>query len=337
MFSYCENNPVMGVDPNGEFLDTIWDVISLGMSVAEVVANPTDPWAWASLAGDIFDVVVPGVSGVGEAVSAVSNLKKASKAAKRIASGADNIADGAKATKHAGGLCFVEGTLVHTETGNIPIEEIEIGNLVWAWDEETGQAELKPVVETYVNETTELTHVFVSGEEIISTPSHPFYSPVKGWTAACKLRAGDILQTVNGEYVVIEWVQHELLDSPIKVYNFEVYDLHTYFVGEYCLLVHNRCTNPYGKLGGNKHQTLIGEIGDDLSERGYKVTYEHRVTNIGGYKDTRYIDIYATKGYDRIAIQVGRQTKGGLPVARERRAISDLESAGYGVLFIPYR
>ena len=66
----------MGVDPNGEFLDTIWDVISLGMSVAEVVANPTDPWAWASLAGDIFDVVVPGVSGVGEAVSAVGKSGK---------------------------------------------------------------------------------------------------------------------------------------------------------------------------------------------------------------------------------------------------------------------
>lgn len=121
------------------------------------------------------------------------------------------------------------------------IEDIKAGDLVWAWNEETGQAELKPVVETYVNETTELTHVFVDGEEIISTPSHPFYSPVKGWTAACKLRAGDILQTVNGEYVVVEWVQHELLENPVKVYNFQVEDDHTYYVGDNRILVHNLC------------------------------------------------------------------------------------------------
>ena len=33
--------------------------------------------------------------------------------------------------------------------------------------------------ETYVNQTSELVHVFVGGEEIITTPTHPFYSPVK--------------------------------------------------------------------------------------------------------------------------------------------------------------
>ena len=45
MFAYCENNPVMGVDYTGEFLDTVFDVVSLCISVAEVVANPADPWA----------------------------------------------------------------------------------------------------------------------------------------------------------------------------------------------------------------------------------------------------------------------------------------------------
>ncbi|MFR5118577.1 MAG: polymorphic toxin-type HINT domain-containing protein [Ruminococcus sp.] len=41
-----------------------------------------------------------------------------------------------------------------------------------------------------------------------------------------------ILVLSNGELVTVEWVQHEILESPIKVYNFEVEDFHTYFVGE---------------------------------------------------------------------------------------------------------
>ena len=83
--------------------------------------------------------------------------------------------------------------------------------------------------------------MFVNGEEIITTPAHPFYSPVKGWTQAVHLRAGDILVLVNGEYVVVEKVQHEILESPVKVYNFNVEDYHTYYVTEHGVLVHNLC------------------------------------------------------------------------------------------------
>ncbi len=46
-------------------------------------------------------------------------------------------------------------------------------------------------------------------------------------TNACDLHAGDILVTVNGEYVVVEQVQHELLENPETTYNFEVEGFHT--------------------------------------------------------------------------------------------------------------
>ena len=104
----------------------------------------------------------------------------------------------------AKGQCFVAGTTVLTAAGAAAIETIEVGDYVWAWDENTKDVALKQVVETYVNETDELVHVFVNGEEIVTTPAHPFYSPVKGWTDAVHLRAGDILVLVNGEYVVVE-------------------------------------------------------------------------------------------------------------------------------------
>ena len=137
--------------------------------------------------------------------------------------------------------CFVGGTLVQTADGTAAIETIEVGDYVWAWDELRNDVSLKRVLETYVNETDELVHVFVNGEEIVTTPSHPFYSPVKGWTDAVHLRAGDILVLVNGEYVVVEKVQHELLENPVKVYNFQVEDYHTYYVRESGVLVHNIC------------------------------------------------------------------------------------------------
>lgn len=209
------------------------------------------------------------------------------------------------------------------------------GDLVWAWDEDTGDVSLKKVVETYVNETDELVHIWADGEKIVATPSHPFYSPVKGWTEACELRAGDILVLVNGGYVVVEQVQHELLESPVKVYNFQVEDYHTYYVAS-GVLVHNTCPNPNGKKGSQAHQNKIQEIGGDLENRGYSVTYEYKVDTSGGYKNTRYVDVYATNGYDSIGVQVGRMTSGGQPVARERRALADLIGAGINAVFIQY-
>ena len=55
------------------------------------------------------------------------------------------------------------------------------------------------------------------------------------------MRAGDILVTVNGEYVVVEQIAHELLEEPEVTYNFEVEGFHTYYVGNTSVLVHNKC------------------------------------------------------------------------------------------------
>ena len=143
-----------------------------------------------------------------------------------------------------GATCFVAGTLVLTEDGEKPIESIKVGDYVYSTDPETGESDYKEVLQTFINESSELVHIHVNGEEIVSTPTHPFYSPVRGWTSAVDLRAGDILVLSNGEYVVVEQVQHEILEAPVKVYNFEVQDFHTYYVGKNSVLVHNKCTRP---------------------------------------------------------------------------------------------
>ena len=89
MFAYCGNNPVNRADVSGNLWDTIWDIASLATSVLEVVANPADPWAWAGLIGDVVDVVLPCVGGLGEVVDGT-------KAAYRVVDKGDDIIDAAK-------------------------------------------------------------------------------------------------------------------------------------------------------------------------------------------------------------------------------------------------
>ena len=245
LYAYCDNNPVMRVDNGGEFWDTVFDVVSLCFSVVDVIKNPDDPWAWAGLAADVVSLAVPFATGGGAVVKAVSKVDDVvdlAKTADRVADTADTVYDGVKAMSKVDiPDCFVAGTMIATEEGHLPIEDIKVGDHVWATDPETGVTDLKKVVNTFINETTAVTHVTINGEVITSTQTHPYYVVGQGWTLAGNLRAGDILVMLNGEKVVLELVQHEILETPVTTYNFEVADFHTYYVGDATVLAHNRC------------------------------------------------------------------------------------------------
>lgn len=245
LYAYCDNNPVMRVDNGGEFWDTVFDVISLCVSVVDVVKNPDDPWAWAGLAADVVSLAVPFATGGGAVVKVVSKVDDVvdlAKTADRVADTADTVYDGVKAmSKVDVPDCFVAGTMVATENGHKPIETIKVGDYVWATDPETGETDLKQVVNTFINETTEVSHVTINGEVITSTQTHPYYVVGQGWTLARNLRAGDVLVMLNGKRIILEQVQHEILESPVTTYNFEVDGFHTYYVGKTDILVHNKC------------------------------------------------------------------------------------------------
>lgn len=54
------------------------------------------------------------------------------------------------------------------------------------------------------------------------------------------LRTGDELLLQSGKIVAITEMEWVYLESPVKVYNFEVENWHTYFVSELDVLVHNK-------------------------------------------------------------------------------------------------
>ena len=146
--------------------------------------------------------------------------------------------------------CFKEGTLVATEDGLKPIEEIKVGDKVLAYDETTGEQAYKEVVRLFRNETDEWYHIFVNNEELVCTGGHPFFVKDKGFVSAKDLSIGDILHLSDGALVAISAIAIEKLEKPEATYNFEVADFHTYFVGESKVLVHNTCgkkLNDYAK------------------------------------------------------------------------------------------
>lgn len=75
LYCYCLNNPINYVDSNGHWVETVFDLFSLGVSVVDVIINPYDPLNWAGLAGDALDLI-PFVTGVGETVRGVKVVAK---------------------------------------------------------------------------------------------------------------------------------------------------------------------------------------------------------------------------------------------------------------------
>ena len=110
-FVYCGNNPVVRRDSCGNAAETVWDIISLGFSLADVVANPTDPWAWAGLIGDAIDVAVPFLGGTGEIIrgmKAVADAIHAAESANALLNFTEasvNIIDNLSATLPQGDTC----------------------------------------------------------------------------------------------------------------------------------------------------------------------------------------------------------------------------------------
>ena len=80
LFTYCDNNPLVRKDAGGNAWETVFDLISLGTSIIEVSCNPADIGAWVGLVGDIIDVAVPFVAGVGETVRVVNTGRKTANA-----------------------------------------------------------------------------------------------------------------------------------------------------------------------------------------------------------------------------------------------------------------
>jgi len=175
--------------------------------------------------------------------------------------------------------CFPAGTSVHTEHGIKNIEDIQIGDWVWAYDEDTDTLALQPVVDIMQNESDHTISLYTETEVIETTAMHPFYTE-EGWKDASELKEGDKILTKEQEKVEIKKVEYNY--EPKKVFNFEVANFHTYFVGLLAWLVHNsgRCLSQMmlesqkwfqNIMRGNSFNNVMNAFTEELANRGGKL------------------------------------------------------------------
>jgi len=137
------------------------------------------------------------------------------------------------------GQCFAAGTLVATETGDRPIESVQIGERVWSRSQVTKTIELHPVTRLFVHQSfvidLQIGPDLLHSETLKVTPNHPFWVQGQGWTRADAL-ATTAVWSPDGLMAATGRVESSVSTT---VYNFEVEGAHTYLVGHAHVLVHN--------------------------------------------------------------------------------------------------
>lgn len=227
-------NSIRNWDSSTSTLDKVMDVGGLILDVG-ALALPVVPGgiglirAGGKLANKATDLAKAG--------DKVADGLKAADKGKDAAKTADKAKDASKAADAPCSPCFAAGTSVLTENGPRPIEEIQPGDHVWAFNLATGAKELRPVLSTSVRVSDTPVVVTVDGEEIETTAEHPFWVAEKGWAVAGTLKPGDNLLAADGEFAAVEEVQR--FEGGLLVFNLEVDEAHTYYASGHELLVHN--------------------------------------------------------------------------------------------------
>lgn len=184
--------------------------------------------------------------------------------------------------------CFVAGTLIWTtDSSLVKIEEIKIGDIVYAYDDIGKKVVQRKVTDAYVRKIEQLVKVEFDDGLLLTTIEHPFY--VKGvWVKAEKLKTGDYLFLGNGKEVAVNKIT--VIDTAVTVYNFTVDIEHNYFVGQARVLVHNTCGQELAKAEGkidtynNLKKTIKG-----LSDLEVHHLIEKRFKNLFGEKSGEMI------------------------------------------------
>jgi RHS repeat-associated protein len=239
LYAYVWNDPVNWSDPSGLIpLDTLLDIIYIGIDIYNIATDICSRGEHVrSLGLDLLGMMLPYATGLGKAY---------------------------RATKiHA--PCFVEGTPVETESGLKPIEEVKVGDLILSRDEKTGERSFKKALATYETPDQWIIEIQLDSEDggtetIGATAEHPFWVKARGWVGAGDLLPGDEVFTSQGGWIKVSgstW-----LSKRQTVYNLEVEDYHTYFVGESGAWVHNMCAMPPRKTFKKRYIELVDDARD---------------------------------------------------------------------------
>ena len=238
--------------------DSRRDPTDRALAATYVVARGAESLSYSNTVAE--GIAGKGVSLAGRVADAAEALGgPAGRVAGRIAARCRGLVRGAGgALEAAEGPCFVAGTLVKTPEGDRPIENIQVGDAVLSTNPEEGDSRSEAVTRIMEHTVDSVVDIRVGDETITCTPSHRFWVDGRGWLSAKDLTTGSPLVTVDGNIAIVgEIKQHH---GPFKVYNLEVSDLHTYYVGAAGILVHNDCTDIAEALQREKGGGAIARV-----------------------------------------------------------------------------
>jgi hypothetical protein len=120
------------------------------------------------------------------------------------------------------GGCFIAGTMVWTDNGLVPIDQLKVGDSVLSQPESTGEKAYRKVVRTMSYHDKEVYCVRYNRLDddsvihtVYATGNHPFWVEGIGWTAATLLESGQELQLQDGaKAAVLEVVPVYKTDRP---------------------------------------------------------------------------------------------------------------------------
>ncbi len=137
--------------------------------------------------------------------------------------------------------CFAARTPIHTIDGVAPIETIQVGDRVLSMNPADGTLRFMPVTIIHHNPPYKIMRITLSNRDVLATIGyHRVWRAGRGWAQARELERGDRLRTLDGVVTVVAIEKGE--EAP--VFNLDVAEDHTYFVGEKATLVHDNTLPP---------------------------------------------------------------------------------------------
>ncbi|HEY7312321.1 MAG TPA: polymorphic toxin-type HINT domain-containing protein [Gemmataceae bacterium] len=120
------------------------------------------------------------------------------------------------------------------EDGGIAtVTKVEAPKIVMPPEDKTneGGAKLKRVLGTIKRTGFVVLDVVAGNQTITTSPGHPFYSVTRrGWVGAGELQVGELLRNFRGRTTPVQSVSQPRYGM-IEMYNLEVEDFHTFYVG----------------------------------------------------------------------------------------------------------